>query len=79
VICALLPDEEVVAAGILVGVASNIDIALDTRLNSVLIQDILVGGIVGFKAGQVIGLLWHNRKYQRQLWPEECLEAMDSI
>jgi len=58
VVCAPPPDE-VVAAGILV-VASTAEIALFTRLNSVPIQAVLVGKIVGFKAGQVIGLLWRN-------------------
>jgi hypothetical protein len=57
VVCAPPPDEEVVAAGIPVMVASTTEIALSTRLNSVLIQAVLVGKIVGFKAGQVIGLL----------------------
>jgi hypothetical protein len=69
VVCAPPPGEEVVAVGILVVVACCIERALDTRLNSVLIQAISVDKIVGFKASQVIGLLWRNRKYQHQLWP----------
>lgn len=57
VVCAPPPDEEVVAAGISVMEASTTEIALSSRLNSVPIQAVLVGNIVGFKAGQVNGLL----------------------
>jgi hypothetical protein len=72
------PCSEVVAGEIVVLGASSTDIALLIRLCSVVIQAISVGKMVGFKAGQVIGLLWESWKYQRQLSPRECLNVVET-
>jgi hypothetical protein len=72
------PCSEVVAGGIVVLGASSTDIALLIRLSSVVIQAISVGIMVGFKAGQVIGLLWESWKYQRQPSPRGCLKIMET-
>jgi len=69
---------KVVVGGIVVLRASSTDIALLIRLSSVVIQAISVGKMVGFKAGQVIGLLWESWKYQRQLSPHGRLKVMET-
>jgi hypothetical protein len=70
------PCSEVVTGGIVVLGASSTDIALLIKLSSVVIQAISVGKMVGFKAGQVIGLLWESWKCQHQLSGHGCLKVM---